>query len=78
MLKIIIERDKCIINFDFCKSIHLNRRSNIKFVCCCGIDTCKGFYRMFTNGGAFCKNCTNKNKQIKIKQTNLIKSYNEL
>ena len=62
LLKFIIDRDKSIINEEEYKNKKLNRDSRIIFNCNCGEEKCeKNFRLMFENGGAYCKNCTNKN-----------------
>jgi len=48
----------------------LNNESLVNFICCCGNTYIKKFRTMFENGG-FCESCTNINKIIKSKQTNL-------
>ena len=63
LLKIIINRDKPIINEEEYKNKKLNRNNRIIFDCSCGEKNCeKKFRSIFENGGAYCKNCTNKNK----------------
>jgi hypothetical protein len=51
---------------------NLNRNNIIKFTCRCGKgECCKKLYYIYLNGGAFCKACLNKNKNIKTKNTNI-------
>jgi len=70
LLKIIIERDLCVIKLHEYKS--LNRDIEINFICNCGQKHKKFFRRLFEKG-AFCKKCIGLKSKEKIKQTNLIK-----
>jgi hypothetical protein len=49
----------------------LNRDSNIFFICNCGIKNVKNFRTITNYGGAFCIECTEKNKREKTEETNL-------
>lgn len=66
LLKEIIERDKCIINTIPNK---LDGKSEILFVCVCGVEHKKVFTTIYRRGGAFCIKCTNINTQNKRKET---------
>jgi len=67
ILKVIINRDKCKIDLD--KITEFKKDTKIEFECSCGIFSSKSFIGLEKYGGGFCKECTKKNKQIKIANT---------
>jgi Icc-related predicted phosphoesterase len=71
LLEEICIRDKCIINFDEIKKY--NREVKIDFICICGIIYNKTFRQLYEAGGAYCKICTEINRQEKVKKTCLNK-----
>jgi hypothetical protein len=68
LLKSCIVRDEAILvgNYDT-----VNRNTKISFTCKCGTPGNKVFRNLFENGGAYCKECTNKNYIKKCNTTNL-------
>jgi len=67
ILKIIIINDKCKIDLD--KITEFKKDTKIEFECSCGTISSKSFVGLEKYGGGFCKECTKKNKQIKIENT---------
>ena len=67
-----INRDKAIINDTNLGK--LTRDSIITFNCRCGKEYKKVFRQIYEISGAYCKECTEKNKQDKISKTNIIKT----
>jgi hypothetical protein len=51
----------------------INSKTQIYFICNCGIKHNKLFSGLYKEGGAYCKNCALKNSKEKIKKTNLEK-----
>jgi hypothetical protein len=51
----------------------LNSKTQIYFICNCGIKHNKLFSGLYKEGGAYCKICALKNSKEKIKKTNLEK-----
>ena len=51
----------------------INSKTQIHFICNCGITYNKLFSGLYKEGGAYCKNCALKNSKEKIKKTNLQK-----
>ena len=66
LLESCLKRDNanCIQSYD-----KLNRETKITFICSCGKENCEKNFRTINEIGAFCKECTFKNKKEKIKQT---------
>lgn len=63
-----ISKDKAILIGNYGK---LNRESFIDFKCNCGKEHMKNFRTIVDYGGAFCIECTEKNKSKKREETNL-------
>jgi hypothetical protein len=61
-------RDKAILIGEY---NNLNRDVSINFICNCGKEHVKNFKIIAYKAGAFCEECTGKNKKEKYKQTNL-------
>lgn len=71
LLESCVLRDKCVLEEEY---NHLNRDIFIKYTCSCGKEGCyKKLYYIYLEGGAFCKDCLLKNKQIKRENTNIEK-----
>jgi hypothetical protein len=51
----------------------INAKTQIYFICNCGINHNKLFSGLYKEGGAYCKECALKNSKEKIKKTNLEK-----
>lgn len=71
LLEQVCERDKCII--DFSKIDKYNRDIKIDFTCNCNNKYTKTFRQLYEKSGGFCKECTKKNGDNKIKQNSVIK-----
>jgi hypothetical protein len=65
-----MERDGATLVGEYEK---LNGECKIKFICSCGKEGNKAFESINIKGGAYCNECTNKNKLEKFKKTNIKK-----
>ena len=74
LLKLISDRDKCKIDFDFYKDKMLNRNIPIDFICNCGIKHTRNFRMINQNAGGFCETCSGINR--KKKQNKARSRYN--
>lgn len=65
LLQQVIIRDKCVVLHI---PSHLIRRARIIFKCKCGLENEKQFNTVYISG-AYCKECTKKNKIFKMQNT---------
>jgi hypothetical protein len=70
LLQIHLQKDGAKLLGDIPKCI--NRDIDIPFTCNCGKEDKKNFRLIVESSGAFCEECSENNKQDKIKSTNLI------
>jgi hypothetical protein len=70
LLDFCIKRDSCLLKGEY---KYINRETKISYFCVCGKEYKKVFRQLYEISGAYCKECTNQNKQQKYKYTNIVK-----
>lgn len=65
-----MERDIATLYMET-NNIKLCQKTDITFICKCEELYTKPFYAIADNGGAFCKDCTNKNTKAKMEETTM-------
>ena len=77
MLKMIVERDGCVVDFEQLKTdkVHVKSKTSIVFWCECGEEHEKTMQSLYTYG-AFCKSCSMARSVDKIKET-MMEKYGE-